>query len=325
MKKLSPIAAAVVRGCGALVGPRSTLLVLIFHRVLPQRDALLWDEPDVDEFAAQMDILRATCNVLPLSEALQRLQRSALPPRAACITFDDGYANNLTHAAPVLRKRGLPATVFVATGYLGGGRMWNDTVIESVRNAEGELDLSALGLGRFELPDTAARRRAIESILTELKYWPPHERLAKSLEIAARVGKDLCPDLMLTESQVGELAGQGVEIGAHTVTHPILARVDAETAKREICASKAALEAIVSGPVRLFAYPNGRPGRDYEREHVEMVRNAGFDAAVSTAWGAAHRNSDLFQIPRMTPWERTPLRYAARLLYTYRQTRVDLA
>jgi peptidoglycan/xylan/chitin deacetylase (PgdA/CDA1 family) len=325
VKRLSPIAAATVRGCGALIAPRGTLLVLIFHRVLPQRDPLLWGEPDVEEFATQMDVLRATCNVLPLSEGVQRLQRGSLPPRAACITFDDGYANNLTHAARVLRERRMPATVFVATGYLGGGRMWNDTVIEAVRNAGSELDLSALGLGRLELPDSAARRRAIESIIGELKYRPPQERLAKSLEIAARVGKELPADLMLTEPQVAELAGQGVEIGAHTVTHPILARIDAETAKQEICASKSALEAITRGPVRLFAYPNGRPRRDYEREHVDMVRNAGFDAAVSTAWGAAYRQSDLFQLPRMTPWERTPLRYAARLLYTLRQTRVESA
>jgi peptidoglycan/xylan/chitin deacetylase (PgdA/CDA1 family) len=320
MKALSPLSAAALRGCGTLLAPggrRGSLLVLIFHRVLAQPDPLLPGEPDVARFAAQMDLVRSVCRVLPLAEAVERLYAHSLPPRAACITFDDGYANNLTHAAPVLSERGLPATVFVASGYLGGGRMWNDTVIEAVRRAGAELDLSGLGLGHFTLTDTAARRRAIDAILDALKYRPQAQRAQAAVAIAERVGAELPSDLMLTQAQLAALARFGLDVGAHTVTHPILTRVDAATARREIASSRAVLQELTGTRVPLFAFPNGRPVRDYEREHVAMVREAGFSAAVSTAPGACRASSDPFQLSRVSPWDRTATRYAVRLVRTY--------
>src|SRR6185295_14707494 len=146
-------------------------LILIYHRVLPEADPLLPDEPDAKTFAAQVDVISSTCHVLPLAEAVERLYSGSLPARAACITFDDGYENNVTVAAPILAARKVPATVFVATGFTGAGRMWNDTVIESVRCAKGEaLDLTALGLERYSIVDWPARRQALSAILGKVKY-----------------------------------------------------------------------------------------------------------------------------------------------------------
>ncbi len=222
-------------------------------------------------------------------------------------------------AAPILKARGLPATVFVATGFLGGGRMWNDTVIESIRVARNELDLTPIGLGRHALSDIPARRRAIDAVIGALKYGDPRERVAKALQVAECAGGELPNDLMMTEQQVRQLRKEGIEIGAHTVTHPILACVEESEARREIAASKSALEAMIGEPVKLFAYPNGRPNRDYGRVHVDMVRELGFDAAVSTAWGAVARNSDRYQLPRMLPWDNSALKFAARLFRTHRE------
>ena len=325
MNRLSPVALAALTACGTLLAPggrRGSLLVLIFHRVLAEPDPLLPGEPDVVRFAAQMDVVRAICRVLPLSEAIERLYAGSLPPRAAAITFDDGYANNLTHAAPVLRERGLPATVFVATGYLNGGRMWNDTVIEALRRAGTELDLTALELGRFSLADIAARRLAIDTILGALKYRAPAARAQAVAVVAERVGAELPADLMLTDAQLAALPGQGFEVGAHTVTHPILTRIDVAAARREIAASRATLEAVTGTRVGLFAFPNGRPGRDYGPEHVALVRAAGFSAALSTASGACNRRSDRYQLPRMLPWETTAGRFATRLVRTYAERRI---
>jgi peptidoglycan/xylan/chitin deacetylase (PgdA/CDA1 family) len=322
VNRLSPLAAAAFSACGTMLAPggrHGSLLVLIFHRVLPEPDTLLPGEPDVARFAGQMDVVRSICRVLPLSEAIERLYAGSLPPRAAAITFDDGYANNLTHAAPVLRARGLPATVFVASGYLNGGRMWNDTVIEAVRRAGSELDLAALELGRFNLVDVAARRLAVDTILGALKYRAPLARVRAAAAIAEQVGVQLPGDLMLTESQLAALPGLGFEVGAHTVTHPILTRIEAEAARREISASRDTLEDMSGTRVRLFAFPNGRPGQDYGPEHVEMVRTAGFSAALSTASGACHRGSDRYQLPRMLPWETTAGGFAARLVRGYAQ------
>jgi hypothetical protein len=83
------------------------------------------------------------------------------------------------------------------------------------------------------------------------------------------------------------------------------------------------LESITGRRVGLFAYPNGRPGRDYDASHVALVKSCGFDAAVSTAWGAAGGRVDTFQIPRMLPWDASPLKFATRLLRTYREQRPE--
>src|SRR5262249_56576651 len=136
---------------------------------------------------AQMRRGRDWFTVLPLPEAIERLRTGALPSRAAAITFDDGYADNCTVAMPILSRLRLPATFFVATGFLDGGRMWNDTVIESVRRAGDELDLSSLGLGHYSLPDATARRRAFAAILPALKYRGPHQPIAQASAGAERV------------------------------------------------------------------------------------------------------------------------------------------
>jgi peptidoglycan/xylan/chitin deacetylase (PgdA/CDA1 family) len=326
MTPLSGFSASLIRQLGNVVAPGGTngsLLVLIFHRVLPETDPLMPGEPDTKSFAAQMDLIRATCTVLPLSEAIERLYSGSLPERATCITFDDGYANNLTMAAPILKARGLPATVFVATGFLNGGRMWNDTVIESVRQAGEVLDLTSIDLGTHRLPDVPARRRAIEAIISSIKYLDPAERPGKAAAVAECARATPPSDLMMTDAQVRELLNHGIEVGAHTLTHPILARTTEDDAWREIAGSKSVLEDMTGGPIKLFAYPNGRPHQDYARTHVEMVRKAGFTAAVSTAWGASQRTSDRYQLPRMLPWDKSPLKYAARLLRTHRERRAE--
>lgn len=121
---------------------------------------------------------------------------------------------------------------------------------------------------------------------------------------------------MMTEDEVRSLRRAGMQIGAHTVSHPILATLDAGEKRREIVESKQVLETILGEPVDLFAYPNGKPGEDYDAESVRIVREAGFTAALTTARGAAHRQTDPFQIPRFTPWDRTRLRFGLRMLMT---------
>jgi peptidoglycan/xylan/chitin deacetylase (PgdA/CDA1 family) len=298
-------------------GARGSLLVLMYHRVLPEPDPLLADEPDAASFAAQMDLIAGLLNVVSLPDAVEALARGALPPRAAAITFDDGYANNLDVAVPILLARRLTATFYVTTGFIDGGSMWNDLVIDAVRRAPAEFDLSGLGCGRYTLDDTVSRRRAIDDVLGRLKYLELPERLRRAEAIAARAGVVSVRQPMMSEAQLRELAACGMDIGAHCVSHPILARVPSDIARREIFESRRRLEAIVASPVRTFAYPNGRPRQDYGPEHVAMVREAGFSAAVSTAWGAVTRGADLMQIPRVAPWDRHALKYGLRLVRAF--------
>lgn len=303
-------------------GARARLNVLIFHRVLREPDPLFPDEVDAARFDEQLGWIKSWFNVLPLDEASRRLADGSLPARAAALTFDDGYADNHDVALPLLKKHGLPCSFFVATGFLDGGRMWNDTLIESVRlSRRPELDLRGLSdaqggdLGWHPLRDTAERRAALGRIIERVKYLPPESRLACVDAIATRAEVTPPGDLMMSSEQVRGLRRAGMQIGAHTVSHPILATLDARQAADEIARSRDVLEGLLGEKVKLFAYPNGKPGTDYmPAVHPGIVRELGFDAAVSTRWAAARRGEDVFQIPRFTPWDRTRRRFGLRLL-----------
>lgn len=317
---VAALSSAVLRtfaGIASRGGPQGSLLILTYHRVTPLADALLPDEPHAASFTALLDSICATFNVLPLSEALALRSERRLPARTVCITFDDGYANNAEVALPILLRHRVRATFYVAAGYLNGGRMWNDSVIEAVRRAPQELDLGDLGYGMHSLTDVAARRAAIDKILGALKYRPFEERLAVAAQVAERAGLPARDGLMMSDEQVRALAAQGMEIGAHTVSHPILARIDQATAAREIGESKQLLERITGGAVSSFAYPNGRPGKDYGREHVDMVRSAGYASAVSTAWGCVTSHARPYELPRIAPWGATQFRYLLRIARSY--------
>jgi peptidoglycan/xylan/chitin deacetylase (PgdA/CDA1 family) len=291
-------------------GTRARLSILIFHRVLAHPDPLLPGEPCVAAFEALMRHVVATYRVLPLRAAVRALRDGTLPPRAVAVTFDDGYADNLALAAPILQRLGIPATVFVATGYLDGGTMWNDRVIEALRaTRQSALELEAAGIGRIALDTAAARRAAIDRVLGALKYLPPAVREAHADDLLRRAGVAPPAHLMLTREAVPQLLQAGLDVGAHTVTHPILTAVDRACAKAEIESSKRDLEALTGREIALFAYPNGKPGQDYGPEHVDLVRRAGFAAAVTTGWGTADRTSDPWQLPRFTPWTRQPLKF----------------
>jgi peptidoglycan/xylan/chitin deacetylase (PgdA/CDA1 family) len=284
---------------------------------------MLPEEPDAGKFAAQLDVLGDLFRIVDLADAVSRLRAGTLPARCAAITFDDGYLNNCEVAAPVLAARGMTATFFITTGFLGGSTMWNDIVIESLRTARQALDLRDLGFGVLELPDWHARRLAVDLLLGRLKYLDPDQRLRQAQLVAAAAGWRQTARLMMQSEDIQRLAALGMAIGAHTVTHPILGRLPDEAARREIVEGKATLEAILRAPVRSFAYPNGRPHHDYARRHVDMVRDAGFEVAVSTSRGACARNCDPLQVPRVAPWGRSALRFGFGLLRVQTERRPD--
>ncbi len=154
-------------------GARARLTILIYHRVLAEPDELLTGEVDARHFDSQMTLIKRLFNVLPLDDAVERLKSMTLPERAVAITFDDGYADNAKIALPILRHHRLPATFFIATGFLERGRMFNDSVIEAVRRAPGSvLDLSPIDLDLHDISNTAARRQTICRLLGNLKYFP---------------------------------------------------------------------------------------------------------------------------------------------------------
>jgi peptidoglycan/xylan/chitin deacetylase (PgdA/CDA1 family) len=299
-------------------GPRNRLVILIYHRILPKPDTLRGFETDAATFDWHMELVSKYFTPLSLQEALERRRTRSLPPCAICVTFDDGYADNFDVALPILKRWKVPAAFFVTTACLQGGMLWNDWVIEAVRHLPGdEVDLREMGLGRYSLATPPQRAASAYSILLGTRRLPPEERWSRVKNLIERARGVPAIDLMMNERQIRELHRAGMEVGGHTVSHPILTLVGRQEAWREISENKEQLEGIVGERLKSFAYPNGCPGKDYDATHMEMVQKAGYISAMSTAWGAVTQTTDAYQLPRLTPWDNTAVKFGARLLTSY--------
>jgi len=310
-----------IKTIGNLVSKQNAnnkLLIIAYHRVLDIPDPIQKQIVDKIQFDWQMETLNKYFNVLPLTEAVERLSSGGLPNRAIAVTFDDGYADNHDIALPILKKWNIPATFFISTGFINGGIMWNDRIIESIRKVNDKtLDLTNINYGIYNIDSIESRRNTISDLLNRLKYLSFEKRHDLVDSIVDMLGVKMPNNLMMTSEQINNLSHNDMGIGAHTVNHPILNSISTKKAQWEITQSKNQLKEIISKDVIAFAYPNGRPGKDYNKTHVEFVKSAGFKLSVSTAWGVAKVGVDQFQLPRIGSWDSNPTRFSMRLLKTY--------
>jgi peptidoglycan/xylan/chitin deacetylase (PgdA/CDA1 family) len=299
---------------GKLAG-KNKLSILIYHGVLASFDPMRPNEPTISSFSWQMAVLNKYFVPLALSEALALLQAGTLPANAVCVTFDDGYKNNLEIALPILQQYAIPATVFVATGFSQGENMWNDRVIQlfSDKNLS-SLDLTAADLGVRALGDWPERKQLAVTLLKKLKYLTIEKRLEIIAALYAANGGIEATSLMMTPQEVKQLSDAGVEIGAHTVNHPILKVLPAAQQAREIQESKSLLEQWTGKPVTSFAYPNGQIGVDLDEQTVGIVKEQGFDCAVVTDWGTSTATTSPWMLRRFTPWDKSANKFHMRLL-----------
>ena len=282
---------------------RNKLSVFLFHKVPQRCDRLVPADVDLARFEHVLDQTFSKFNVLPLEEAILRLQAGTLPRGAACITFDDGYPDWLVGAAPALGRRNLHATFFITSGQFDGVPLWHERILASVRSFPGKtLDMGIPFLPSEPIESIDQRRRQVQRLEHELKYLTLtcREQILDQLQQLACITTADVP--VMSESQLRDLHSQGFGIGAHTAMHPILGYCNAKEIEREIGGNRERLQAIVGGSVNGFAYPNGRPYADFSRLHVEAVKRAGFCYAVTTHWGVADGSTSPFQIPRFTPW-----------------------
>jgi peptidoglycan/xylan/chitin deacetylase (PgdA/CDA1 family) len=319
LKSQNNLTSNLIRMIGNRTAPRGKnqgrVCILNYHRVLDSVDPFLDSEPDVATFKWQMELLAECFNVMPLYDAVTTLGKERMPPRVVCITFDDGYRSIHDLALPILKEFSLPATVFVTSGYIDEGNMWNDRILEAVRRLNiGRLDLSESGLGVHSLEALADKKRAVDELMNNAKYLPSSERLDVAVKLERLTPVPIQPSLMLTRKMIFDLSEQGIEIGAHTITHPILTKIEDESARYEMTAGKRQLEHITGKPIRLFAYPNGKRGKDFDERHELMAQDAGFTAAFTTAVGAATEKDDIYRMPRSRPWDKTRTLFALRLL-----------
>jgi peptidoglycan/xylan/chitin deacetylase (PgdA/CDA1 family) len=294
------------------------LAVLIYHRVGSKPDPLRPRAATAEEFRRQMRVLRRFFRPVALQQGMTRLRAGTLPARAVAVTFDDGYMDNVQVALPILREQGIPATFFIATSYLDGGRMWNDTVIEAVRRlAPGEHEFPHAGIERIVVPHSTERRSLALALLGAIKHLPQPERQQAAVRLAEIAGASLPDDLMMRRQDVRVLVEAGMDVGGHTRTHPILSGLTAAQAEQEIAGGLDELASITGRRPMLFAYPNGRRGLDYGDREVELLRRMRIGTALVTNRGIVTRRSDPLQAPRLTPLHRHAGRFGIALWRAY--------
>jgi len=269
-------------------------VVLTLHHVRPPEargfapNALLEITPGFLD--AALGLIRAEgYDIVSLDEALQRLQQPKRGRFFVALTFDDGYRDNVEHAWPMLAKHGAPWTLFVTPGFADRtARLWWLELEEAIRTLP-RLEL-ALPDGHFtaRTETDAEKTKAFDALYWRLRNGPEAILLSAISDLATQAGID---SAALTECEclpwdtLRALSGApGVTIGAHTTTHPRLAKLEAEAARCEIVESRQRLEAELRMPIRHFAYPVGDPTSAGPREFA-LAREAGFASAVTTRPG----------------------------------------
>lgn len=277
----------------ARAAQRRRLLIVCYHGLreddAPARHWLLLPRA---EFEAQIAYLARHYECLPIDAALDRLWSGRLTTPTACVTFDDGYRNNMELGLPVLQRHGVPATIYLATGLIGTGEiLWTTATELAFRHSpRPRVSLDALGLGEVALGDAAARARAGRAAVEALKLRPSAERRALHADLLARLGADTGdrrPFALLDWDEVRTVAASGlVTFGGHTVHHEIVSRLDDAEVEAEIGGSVSAVrrEVPAAGVSATFAYPNGRP-QDVDARAEAALARAGCVAAVTTSEG----------------------------------------
>lgn len=239
-------------------------------------------------FARQLAALDRVATVVPLDVAVTTLATGgSLPPRAVALTFDDGYADGLTAAVPLLDRRGMHGTFFLVSDLVSGrsGAWWEDLADALDRATAPHLTWRGREL---DLSTPLARTRAMEVFKGDLKGLDAAARVATVTDVAGRIAPPPPPrePLFLDWEGAGVLAATGHGVGSHTVSHPILARESADGQRHELVESRRALEAGLGQTVDLLAYPNGTAG-DYDAVTTSLAEEAGYRAAVTTRPGLA--------------------------------------
>lgn len=291
--------------------------ILVYHRVNDERDAFFPATPTIT-FRNQMEYLAENFNICSLAEAVERLKKDDVPENTVVVTFDDGYRDNYLYAFPVLQRLSIPATIFLATGAIGPGKaLWHDLVFSAFRNTKTRFlrDCSAIGAG-YSLQSLSEKLAAQREVLQFLWSLKDEERVTaiNRLRRTLGVSDSVEQDLMLSWNEIKLMHNYGIFFGSHTSTHPILSRVSADRLRSEIVDSKLAIEINLHCKVEAFAYPVGR-SQDFDNQTKALLKEAGYNCAVTSRFGINSSNQDLFELRRGTPWEEDLPSFAMKLAW----------
>jgi peptidoglycan/xylan/chitin deacetylase (PgdA/CDA1 family) len=304
-------------------------LVLLYHRVEnlhtdPQRLAVT-----PAHFKEHLEVLKEFGEIVSIADLVKELRQGTLRTRCISITFDDGYADNLLKAKPILEKSEAPATVFIVTGMIESRREFWWDAIERVFLGSEELPESLVlktrgGNREWKItPHTAGKALSRGSVInwSVLSRENPTARHRIYREVCAvlrqssfEMRQDILGQLYawakveeeardshrtLTSAEIRELGHGGlIEVGAHTVTHTVLSTLDPDAQLVEMRESRRRLEELIGREVRSFAYPYGAQN-DYSPASMQAAQRVGFDSACVNTEGLVFRNVHPYRIPRI--------------------------
>lgn len=290
--------------------------VLCYHRIVDSAErrkaGLTVDEgTTAGTFEAQ---LRFMLRHFEPVQASAVFEPAGAKPRFA-VTFDDGYADNLEVAAPVLRRLGVPAAFYVVSSYVGSERrFWWDRLAALVRGTElpvlaaREVDgVDATLPERLPLHDADARRQAVDLLGASLRNGDPAQvepRLARLAQALGSEDRALPADRLMDWDDLRRLVAQGFEIGAHSADHLNLAALDGTALDEQVHGARRRIEAETGAPVLSFAYPYGGP-LNVSPAVLQAVRRAGYRGAFTAQAGIASDRDDPVAVPRVVlnwPW-----------------------
>jgi peptidoglycan/xylan/chitin deacetylase (PgdA/CDA1 family) len=304
--------ALAMTGVGSLLRrlrPWKGLLVLNYHRIGEAASSPLDSgvfSATQEQFDAQLGWLKSHADVISLDDLDSAVSGSR--GRFILITFDDGYLDNSELALSVLKRHAVPATFFITTGFIDGRRVaWWDEIAWMAKHAVRHLwpnRMQVDGQPEWTADETSA---VIHRLLQTYKGLATAEGPAFLDEIADATGSGRCPLTndsapWMTWDQIRELQAAGQSIGAHTVTHPVLARCCREQQRTEITESKRRIEEMLSRPVTAFSYPVGTADA-FTVETEELMREAGIRWAFNFQGGYVDatraQSADHFSLPRI--------------------------
>lgn len=328
-----------------------TAIVLLYHRVATlERDPQLLAVSS-RAFDNHMAMLAERFHPMSLDALLASLKKRSVPRRAVAVTFDDGYEDNAQTAEPILAKHGIPATVFVSSGYADATReFWWDEVEWLVLGSEyplpddltievpnarfvhrrSEPERSAYTAGSDGAawdvtmePQTARHRLYLDLCAFIRPLRPSHREQAMSALREALSAPLVVRDTHrpLTAEEIRQLDSSAfVDIGGHTTHHPVLSALALDEQRTEIIDDRTALEEICGRPIRTFSYPFGSLD-DYTEHTVDIVREAGYRGACSNHPDAVKPWTDRYRLPRqlVRNWDAEDL--AARMEGWFRGSR----
>ena len=275
-------------------------LILGYHRITAYEHDPFNICVSPQHFAEQLIILRQLAQPIPLMTLVTGMREGNLPKRAVVVTLDDGYADTLYEAVPLLEKHQIPATVFVTTGYQGGQFWWDILArILTVPNLSPNYELTLPHSMKIETEQLtlAARKELLWQLYDYLLPLPAEEREVVMEQMQAWLGEDDGQGgRPLTPSELRQVAtNELITIGGHTVTHPMLATLTVSQQEFEIRQCKKDLEETIGGDsIQAFSYPNG----SLTATTRSLVQTVGYHCACASQPDLIYQNSDPFHLPR---------------------------